>query len=178
MRKILLLFVVVAFAACSGEKKVNQPIKSAVFIEQKLSEYLVENADWVVEESESEATDKFKRQAIKWSNETDFLKEMPLQLKEIKDTLVSEQAVKLVTFKSFKDASRPENSLLNNIGLEINGIFSADQIKGLEIDKKYTLKGMLFKQGKRADVKVDVTNESPFYMLGRFTFWNLEAKAL
>lgn len=178
MKKVLLLFVVALFAACSGEKKVNQPIKSNVFVEQKLSEYLAGNADWVVEETESEATDKFKRQAIKWSNETDFLKEMPLQLKAIKDTVVSEQDVKLVTFKSFKDASRPESSLLNDIGLEINGIFSADQIKGLAIDKKYTLKGMLFKQGKRADVKVDVSNGKAFYMLGRYTFWNLEPKAL
>lgn len=178
MKKVLLLLVIVVFAACSGEKKVQEAVKSNVFIEQKLAEYLAGNADWVVKDTESETTDKFKRQAIKWSNELDFLKEMPLQLKEIKDTVVSEQAVKLVTFKSFKDSSRPENSLLNDIGLEINGIFSNEQIKGLAVDGKYTLNGMLFKQGKRADVKVDVSNEKPFYMLGRYSFWNIEAKAL
>ena len=177
-KKLLLLFLVAVFAACSGDKKVEKPLNSTVFIEQKLNGYLAENADWAVEESESEATDKFKRQAIKWSNEPDFLKDMPLQLANIKDTVVSEQAVKLVVFKNFKDASRPENSLLNDIGLEINGIFSVDQIKNLEVDKKYTLKGMLFKQGKRADVNISVSAEKPFYNLGTYTFWNVETKAL
>ncbi|MES2448352.1 MAG: hypothetical protein V4546_14290 [Bacteroidota bacterium] len=177
-KKLFLLFIVAAFAACSADKKGGQSLNSTVFIEQKLNGYLAENADWVVEESESEATDKFKRQAIKWSNEPDFLKDMPLQLIAIKDTVVSEQAVKLIVFKSFKDASRPENYLLNDIGLQINGIFSADQIKDLGVDKKYTLKGMLFKQGKRADVNVSVSAEKPFYNIGTYTFWNLETKAL
>jgi ABC-type glycerol-3-phosphate transport system substrate-binding protein len=177
-KKLFLLFLVAVFAACSGDKKAEQPLNSTVFIEQKLNGYLAENADWAVEESESEATDKFKRQAIKWSNEPDFLKDMPLQLTAIKDTVISEQAVKLVVFKNFKDASRLENSLLNDIGLQINGIFSADQIKDFAMDKKYTLKGMLFKQGKRADVKVSVSDEKPFYNIGTYTFWNLETKAL
>lgn len=178
MKKILSLIFVAVFAGCSGEKKVDESFKSNVFIEQKLGEYLAGNENWDVKETESEATDKFKRQAIKWSNEPDFLKEMPLQLKAIKDTVVSEQTVKLLSFKSFRDKSRQKKSLLNDMGLEINGIFSVEQIKGLTIDGKYTLKGMLFKQGKRADVKVDVSDEKPFYMLGTYTFWNLETKTL
>ena len=180
MKKLFLLFVAATFVACSSEeKKVDQPINSTVFVEQKLSEFIVENPGWTKDLAvEAETTDKFKRQVIKWSNETDFLKDMPLQVKSISDTTISDQSVKMVVFKTFTDAARAKESLLNDLQLEITGIFSADQVKDLEIDKKYTLKGMLYKQGKRGDVSFNPKAESHFYSLGKYTFWNVEAKPL
>jgi hypothetical protein len=178
MKKVLVIMFVAVFAACSGEKKVEKPFNSTVFIEQKIYEYLEANKNWDVKENDAEATDKFKRQAIKWSNEPDFLKEMPLQLINIKDTTISEQAVKVAVFKSFMDADRTNTTLLNIIQLEINGIFSVDEAKDLQINKKYTLKGMLYKQGKRADVNFIENGEPGLFNIGKYTFWNIEAKAL
>jgi len=37
---------------------------------------------------------------------------------------------------------------------------------------------MIYKQGKRADVKFFHGGETPIYTLGKYTFWNIEAKAL
>ena len=178
MKKVLVIMFVAVFAACSGEKKVEKPLNSTVFIEQKVYEYLEANKNWNVKENDAEATGKFKRQAIKWSNEPDFLKEMPLQLINIKDTTISEQAVKVAVFKSFMDADRTNTTLLNIIQLEINGIFSVDEAKDLQLNKKYTLKGMLYKQGKRADVSFISEGEPGLFNLGKYTFWNIEAKAL
>ena len=179
MKKLLVLMLVAVFAACSGEKKVEKPLNSTVFVEQKLSQFFAENPDWTKDATtEAKTIDKFKRQVIKWSNEPDFLQDLPLQVKNIADSTVSDQQVKIVVFKNFIDTTRAKESLLNDIEIEIKGIFSTDQIKNIELDKKYKLKGMLYKQGKRADVSFNPRAERPSYFLGKYTFWNLEAKPL
>ena len=124
MKKVLVLMFVAVFAACSGEKKVEKPLNSTVFIEQKLSQFFAENPDWTKDATtEAETMDKFKRQVIKWSNEPDFLKDIPLQVKSISDTTISDQSVKMIVFKTFTDEARAKESLLNDLELEITGIF-------------------------------------------------------
>jgi hypothetical protein len=55
---------------------------------------------------------------------------------------------------------------------------SVDQVANLTLQKKYTLKGMVYKQGKRGDVKFIHSGEEPIYSLGKYTFWNIAAKAI
>lgn len=168
MKKLMLIFLV-AFAACSNKKP--KDTQSNIFIEQQLSVFIADNPDWTKDEAaEEETTEKFKHKLINLSNEADFLNNMPLQLKEIRDTVIKEQSLKMATFKAYGDTSRHENPLLNLIQLEIYGIVSEDQVKNLTPNKNYQLKGTLYKQGKRADVKFIHVADFKGYDLGKYTF--------
>jgi len=176
MRKLMYVLMAVALFACSESPK---GYDSKIFLEKEVSEFIKLNPEWTKNvNTEADATEKFKHKMINLSNEPNFLTDFPLQLTAITDTTVSEQAVKMGVFKSFKDEARPKESLLNNLELEIRAIMPADQAAGLTIDKKYTLKGMLYKQGKRADVKFFHGAETPIYTLGKYTFWNISPKEI
>ncbi|WP_316768412.1 hypothetical protein [Pedobacter frigiditerrae] len=176
MRKLVYLLMAVTLFACSEKPKGTD---SNIFLEKEVSNFIETNPQWTKNvNNEADVTDKFKRKMINLSNEANFLTDFPLQLTAISDTTVSDQPVKIATFKGFKDAARPKESLLNDLELEINGIITAEQAGNLTVDKKYTLKGMIYKQGKRADVKFFHGAETPVYTLGKYTFWNIEAKAL
>lgn len=176
MKKVIYFVMAIVLFACSEKPK---DFDSKIFLEKEVNSFIESNPQWTKNvNSETEITTKFKHKLINLSNEPNFLADFPLQLTKISDTIVSEQVVKIATFKSFEDAARPKETLLNGLKLEILGIFSTDQAKSLEVNKKYTLKGMLYKQGKRADVKFDHAGETPIYTLGKYTFWNLEAKLL
>lgn len=169
MKKLVLVFFVALAVACSSEQAKNP--QSDVFIEKQLSEFIASNPDWTKDEAtEKETTEKFKHKLINLSNEADFLNNMPLQLKEIKDTVIKEQELKMATFKAYGDTSRHENPLLNFIQLEISGIVSDEQAKKLTPNKNYQLKGTLYKQGKRADVKFIHVADFKGYDLGKYTF--------
>jgi hypothetical protein len=176
MRKLVLLICVIAFVSCSNEKP--KDTNSAIFVEDQLRDFINFNSDWTKDETTKEQiTDKFKHKVINWSNEPDFLKNMPLQLKEIKDTLISEQATKVAIFKTYGDKSRSENSLLNYMQLQITGIVSDTQLKNLTVDKKYTISGTLHKQGKRADVQFIHVADFKGYDLGKYIFLITEFKS-
>jgi len=169
MKNIILFLFSIVFVSCSNDKPVET--KSALFIEEKLNNFIADNPDWTKDEAtETATTDKFKRQAIKWSNEPSFLNDMPLQLKRIADTTESGQAVKMAHFKTFNDKNRPAGSLLNYINLHIKGIVSDEQAKQLQIDKNYNLIGNLQRQGKRADVKFIKVSDFKGYDIGSYTF--------
>lgn len=170
MKKLFVLFGFLAIiSACSQPKEDSST--STIFIEQKLSDFIAANPDWTKDETiESATTDKFKRQSIKWSNEPDFLKGMPLQLKRIVDTTESGQAVKVAHFRAFNDKTRSESSLLNYIQLHIKGIVSDEQVAQLKLENKYILTGTLQRQGKRADVKFIKVSDFKGYDIGSYTF--------
>lgn len=162
--------------ACSEKRKGSD---SKIFLEKAVSDFIEVNPQWTKNvNNEADVTDKFKHKMINLSNEATFLANFPLQLASISDSTVSDQAVKVATFTSFKDTTRPKESLLNDLELEIRGIMSVDQVTNLKVDQKYTLKGMLYKQGKRADVKFFHGAATPVYTLGKYTFWNIEVKPL
>lgn len=150
---------------------------SKIFTEKEVSDFIRLNPQWDDPAKEAEITEKFKHKMINLSNDPNFLTDFPLQLKAILDTTVSGQDIKLAIFKDFKDETRPKESLLNQLELEIRGMMSVDQVSGLNIDQKYTLQGIVYKQGKRGDVKF-INQESPIYALGRYTFWNMKVKPL
>lgn len=167
--KKLMFICLVALAACSNKKPAA--IQSNVFVENQLNEFIAANPDWTKDEAtEAEVTEKFKHKLINLSNEPDFLNEMPLQLKSVRDTVIKEQSLKMASFKAYGDTSRNENSLLNLIQLEIFGIVSDDQLQKLSIGHNYTLTGTLYKQGKRADVKFIHVGDFKGYDLGKYTF--------
>ena len=169
------LMAVTLFACTESPKGVD----SKIFTEKQVSDFIAQNPNWTKNvNTEAETTEKFQHKMINISNEADFLTNFPLQLKAISDTLVSEQPVKLAIFKSFKDATRPKEALLNDLELEIRAIMTAEQVTSLTIDKKYTIRGMLYKQGKRADVKFFHGAETPVYTLGKYTFWNIAVKGI
>jgi hypothetical protein len=176
MRKLIYLLMAVTLFACSEKPKGTD---SKIFLEKEVSNFIETNPQWTKNvNTEADITDKYKRKMINLSNEASFLTDFPFQLTAISDTTVSDQSVKIATFKSFKDAARSKESLLNDLELEIKGIITVEQAGNLTIDKKYTLKGMIYKQGKRADVKFFHGGATPVYTLGKYTFWNIEAKAL
>lgn len=169
MKKNVLFLLAIVLLSCNNDKPVAT--KSGVFIEQKVNEFITANPDWTKDEAtETETTDKFKHQAIKWSNEPNFLKDMPLQLKRIADTTESGQAVKMAHFTTYNDKIRPTGSLLNYMNLHIKGIVSDEQAKQLELEKKYILTGNLQRQGKRADVKFIKVSDFRGYDIGSYTF--------
>ena len=177
MKKLLILIIVAILAACSNKKAEEE--KSAIFIEQELNEFIASHPDWTKDEAtEKETTEKFKHKLINLSNEPNFLKDMPLQLKEVKDTSINQIRTKIAIFKAYGDTSRHKNLLLNYMQLQITGIVSAAQIKDLVVDKKYTLTGTLHTQGKRKDVKFIHVSEFKGYDLGKYTFLITEFKPL
>jgi len=171
MKKLALILSVAILAACSGKKAEEKTNNSNVFIEQKLSEYIADHPDWTKDQTTQDTTtDNFKRWAIRLSNETDFLKNMPLQLKSLTDTVVSGQTFKLGRFVGYNDNTRPKGSLLNYIQIQVNGIMPDDIVKTVALDKKYTITGNLYKQGKRADVKFINVSDFKGYDVGKYTF--------
>ncbi|KQC02292.1 hypothetical protein [Pedobacter sp. Hv1] len=169
MKKLALLCLVIAFASCSNEKP--KAVSAGIFLEDQVKEFIELNPDWTKDEAkEKEVTEKFKHKLINLSNEADFLKNMPMKLEMIKDTIISEQATKLAIFKAYGDTSRNKSSLLNYMQLQIAGIVSDAQLAKLPINKNYTLTGTLYKQGKRADVKFIHVAEFNGYDLGKYTF--------
>ena len=177
MKKLLVLFAVVITASCSTKEA--EKVQSKIFIEQKLDEFIASNPDWTKDEAtEKETTEKFKHKVINLSNEADFLKDMPLQLKEVKDTSINEIRTKIATFKAYSDTSRVKNSVLNYMQLQVTGIVSSSQLTALKVDQKYTLAGTLHKQGKRGDVKFIHVADFKGYDLGKYTFVITDFKAL
>lgn len=176
MKKLLFLLMAIALFACNENPK---GFDSKIFTEKEVSDFIRVNPQWTKNaETAAETTEKFKHRLINLSNEKDFLKDFPFQLKAQTDSLVDGQSVKVAVFRAFKDEARPKESLLNQLELEIRAIMSADQVAQFAVDKKYTLQGMLYKQGKRADVQLNQAGETPIYNLGRYTFWNIAAKPL
>ncbi len=172
MKKLALtLLSVTVLAACSNKKATQKTSSSTIFIEQKVSEFVADNPDWAKDQATQDATtDKFKHWAINLSNDPAFLKDMPLQLKKLTDTVVSGQTFKLATFRAYNDQARPKESLLNYIQLQINGIMPDDIVKTVALDKNYVLSGNLYKQGKRADVKFVNVADFKGYDVGKYTF--------
>jgi hypothetical protein len=169
MKKIALLFAIALLISCAPKEA--EKVSSQIFIEQNLKEFIANNPDWTKDEAiEKETTEKFKHKLINLSNEADFLKDMPLQLKEIKDTSINEIRTKIGTFKAYGDTTRQETSLLNYLQLHITGIISPEQSTELTVGKKYTLSGTLHKQGKRGDVKFIHVADFRGYDLGKYTF--------
>lgn len=179
MKKLALIFAVALLVACSNKKAEEKTTSSNIFIEQKVSEFIADNPDWTKDQATQDATtDKFKHWAIKLSNETDFLKGMPLKLKSLTDTLVSGQTFKLAKFVGYNDNTRPKTSLLNYIQVQINGIMPNDLLKTVALEKNYTITGNLYKQGKRADVKFINVADFKGYDIGKYTFSVTSAKPL
>lgn len=180
MKKIaLVLFAAAILAACSNKKATESTNNSTIFIEQKVSEFVADHPDWTKDQATQDATtDKFKHWAINLSNDPAFLKDMPLKLKKLTDTVVSGQTFKLATFVGYSDKARPQESLLNYIQLQINGIMPDDIVKTVSLDKNYTLSGNLYKQGKRADVKFVNVADFKGYDIGKYTFSITSVKPL
>lgn len=166
MKNLIVLFLALTLVSCAN-KKPKDP-QTAVFVEEKLAAFVDNNPDW--EKNEAEVTDKFKHRVINWSNEADFLKNMPLQLKAIVGTVESGQAVKMAHFNASLAQSSAEESLLNHIQLHIKGIVNDAQIKQLQVGAKYILNGSLQRQGKRADIKLLKLPAGNTYDLGSYTF--------
>ncbi len=169
MKNLLFIGIVAVLASCSS-KKVEEE-KETIFIEKNVSEFIEGNPDWAKDEIiEKETTEKFKHKLINLSNDSSFLKGMPLQLKEVKDTAINQIRTKIAKFVAYSDTSRNEGSLLNYMQLQINGIVNEGQVKNLTVDKKYTLTGTLHTQGKRKDVKFIHVTDFKGYDLGKYTF--------
>lgn len=166
MKNLIVLFLALTLVSCAN-KKPKDP-QTAVFVEEKLTDFIDNNPDW--EKNEAEVTDKFKHRVINWSNEADFLKNMPLQLKAIVDTTESGQAVKMAHFEALTAQGNAEDSLLNHIQLHIKGIVNEEQVKQLQNGQKYILNGSLQRQGKRADIKLLKLAAGHTYDLGSYTF--------
>lgn len=174
MKRVLIFFIALSVLSCSEKPK---GADSKIFTEKEVSDFIRLNPQWLKNpENEAEITEKFKHKMINLSNEPKFLSDFPLQLTSVKDTVVSGQTVKLAVFNAFKDPKRPENSLLNQLELEIRAMMSAEQSGTLQVNQKYLLNGMVYKQGKRGDVRLVQHNETPVYELGRYTFWNMTVK--
>ena len=161
--------------ACTSESKKEMPV-SDIFIEKKVSEFVAQHPEWTDGERINDGiTDKFQHEVKRWSNEQDFLKDMPLQLKSVRDTTVSGQKFKLGTFVGFNDNTRPVGSILNFIQINIDGILPPEVAGQVKIDDKYTLEAMLYKQGSRKDVKIISVADFRGYDLGRYTFSIIKA---
>ncbi len=169
MKKLAFLFLAIAFASCSNEKP--KEVSSGIFLEDQLKDFIASNPDWTKDEAkEKEITEKFKHKMINLSNEADFLKDMPLKLEAVKDTVINEQETKMAIFKAYGDTSRNKSSLLNYMQLQVSGIVSDAQLAKLPVQKNYTITGTLYKQGKRADVKFIHVADFNGYDLGKYTF--------
>lgn len=172
MKKTALLLSVAMMAlACSNNQSKETGYHSNVFVEQKVQEFVKNNPDWLKgETANAEITDKFQHEVKRWSNEEDFIKDMPLQLQGLRDTTLSGQPFKIGTFIGFSDTTRPTESLLNHTQLRIDGILPPELETKVKKDGKYTLTGMLYKQGSRKDVKVIKVADFEGYDLGKYLF--------
>ena len=172
MKKLVLGFVaIVSFLGCTSTADEDENTTSTIFVEQKVSEFVKANPDWSKDETIQEATtDKFKHAVINWSNEPNFLQDMPFQLKALRDTLLNETNFKIATFVGYNDNMRASGSILNYIQLQIDGIVPPDLEKKLVLNNKYTITGNMYKQGKRGDVKYISVVDFKGYDLGKYLF--------
>jgi len=180
MKRFFLFFVAAAAVSCSNNPtKEEAPAASNIFIAQKVSEFVAQHPEWTSgDNTNEEITDKFQHEVKRWSNEPDFLKDMPLQLKSMRDTTVSGQDFKLGTFSGYNDNTRPSGSVLNYIQVNIDGILPPDIAQQVKIDGKYTLEAMLYKQGSRKDVKLINVADFRGYDLGRYVFSIVKANPI
>jgi hypothetical protein len=170
MKKLFLLLTTAIALGCTSAPK-EDANTSAIFIEQKVQTFVNDYPEWNKDEATKEATtEKFKHAVINWSNEPDFLKDMPLQLKSIRDTTLSDAPFKIATFTGYNDTKRPMNSILNYIQLQIDAIVPEELMKDLQPKNNYTISANLFKQGKRADVKYISVADFKGYDLGKYLF--------
>jgi hypothetical protein len=172
MKRIFLLLAVASIiAACTNSQPDKAPVTSNIFIESKVAEFVAQHPEWTSgDNTNEEITDKFQHEVKRWSNEQDFLKEMPLQLRELRDTTLNGTAFKIGTFTGFNDNMRPSGSLLNYIQVRIDGVLSSEQLSQVKIDGKYYLEGILYKQGSRRDVKLISVADFKGYDLGKYLF--------
>ena len=174
MRKLLLgLIVAASFTACTSSSSTDSDknTTSTIFVEQKVNEFIKANPDWDKDETIKEATtEKFKHAVINWSNELNFLQDMPIQLKTLRDTVLNETNFKIATFVGYNDNTRVSGSILNYIQLQIDGIVPPDLEKELSLNKNYTVTGNMYKQGKRGDVKYISVADFKGYDLGKYLF--------
>lgn len=178
MKKAFLFFIAAAAISCTNKPK-EEAVVSNIFIEQKVSEFVAKYPEWTAGgNTNEEITDKFQHEVKRWSNETDFLKGMPLQLKEVRDTTVSGQDLKLGTFTGYNDNTRPSGSVLNYIQVRVDGILPPDIAQEVKVDGKYTLEAMLYAQGSRKDVKVINVADFKGYDLGKYTFSIVKANPI
>lgn len=169
MKNVFYLMALVFLASCASKEE--KKVESTIYIEKQLADFINANPDWVKDEAtEKETTEKFQRKLINLSNEVSFLDDMPLQLNEIKDTVYNEIRTKIGKFKNYGDTTRAKSSLLNFMQLEVIGLVSPEQADSLVVGKHYTLKGTLYKQGKRGDVKFIHVADFKGYDLGKYTF--------
>lgn len=172
MRKVILgLIVALSFASCTSTPDKDENSPSTIFVEQKVNEFIKSNPDWSKDETTQEATtDKFKHAVINWSNEPNFLQDMPFQMKSLRDTVLSETNFKIATFGGYNDNTRVSGSILNYIQLQIDGIVPPDLEKDLVLNKNYTITGNMYKQGKRGDIKYISVSDFKGYDLGKYLF--------
>jgi len=178
MKKIILFFIAAVAISCTSKPK-EEAVTSNIFIEQKVNEFVAKYPEWTAGgNTNEEITDKFQHEVKRWSNEQDFLKGMPLQLKEVRDTTVSGQDFKLGIFSGYNDNTRPSGSVLNYIQVGIDGILPPDIAQQVKIEGKYTLDAMLYAQGSRKDVKVINVSDFKGYDLGKYTFSIVKANEI
>lgn len=170
MNKISLILIAVVLAACGQEAK-KETVVSNVFMEQKVNEFVAQHPDWTSGETvNEEITNKFQHEIKRLSNEPEFLNHMPLQMKQVRDTVLSNTVFKIGTFIGYDDNTRPSGSILNKIQMKVDGILSPDMQKEVQIDGKYILEGALYKQGSRKDVKIIHVADFNGYDLGKYLF--------
>ncbi len=169
MKKFSLFVVAILAVACTQEPK--KAVVSNVYIAQKVGNFVAQHPEWTSGESvNEEITDKFQHEIKRLSNEPEFLKEMPLQLSALRDTLLNETPFRVGTFIAYNDNTRPSGSILNYIQITVDGILPPDIQKQVKVDGKYHIEGMLYKQGTRKDVKLISVADFKGYDLGKYLF--------
>lgn len=164
--------------ACSSSDK-KEPLKTNVFVEQKVADFVASHPKWTEgEKTDDEITDKFQHEVKRWSNETNFLDSMPLQLSSLRDTSLNNEVFKIGTFTAFNDNMRPKGSLLNYLQLRVDGFIGKEMESQLKLNGKYYIKGALYKQGSRKDVKVIHVSDFKGYDLGKYLFTIQEVKEI
>lgn len=170
MKNISLILAAFAMISCN-QKVEKETVVSKIFLEQKVNEFVAEHPQWTSGEVvNEEVTDKFQHEVKRLSNEPEFLNNMPLQMKELRDTILSGTKFKIGTFIGYNDNTRPSGSVLNYIQLRVDGILSPEMQKQVSLDGKYTIEGVLYKQGSRKDVKIIHVADFNGYDLGKYLF--------
>lgn len=171
MKRLFIFFVAVVCLSCTNNQSKEKSVASNIFIEQKVTDFIAKYPEWTDgDHVNEEITDKFQHEVKRWSNEQDFLKGMPLQLKELRDTTLNGQNFKIGTFAGYNDNTRVKGSLLNYIQINIDGILPPEIAQKVIIDGKYHLDAMMYRQGSRKDVKLIAVADFKGYDLGKYVF--------
>lgn len=155
--------------------------QSKIFTEQKVIDFVNANPDLNSTDSlkKAEALDKFQHEIKGISNNVDFLKDFPLQVTNIRDTLMGNQSFVIATFNAFEDKTRDKKSIMNQMRLHINGIFQyREEATYLRLGQKYQVVALVYKQGKRADVNYTDKNGRKIYNLGVYPMQIKEFKLI